>query len=317
MTTLLIDGDVVAYIAASAAQRLITEPRIDAFGYAWAFASLPEGKAIVDNHLARLKAGLGGTSMRIALSDRDNWRREVLPSYKANRTGLDRPLLLADLKDYLREGYGAESLPYLEADDVLGIWATNPEYVNHCDTCGDSGFTGPRDYGGVCSDCGGQSVYVQDAIVVGRDKDFKSIPGRHHFLGDYTSDRMRVTEVSEWEATRNHLIQSLAGDRIDGYAGCPGLGMERAAKIIDSPVRLVPKDGVITAGKNKGQPVTRWFQEPTDDYWACIVSHYRKAGMTEADALVTARVAKILHHEDYDMGTGRVTLWTPDRLLRR
>lgn len=294
MTTLLIDGDVVAYIAASAAQRLISEPRIDAFGFAWAFASLAEGKAVLDNYLGRLKHGLGGTSMRIALSDANNWRKEVLPTYKSNRVGLDRPLLLTDLKDYLRTDYGAESIPYLEADDVLGIWATSPEWDPHADVHG--GLKWP--------------------IVVGRDKDFRSIPGRHHFLGDMTADRMRVTEVSPWEATRNHLIQSLAGDRIDGYAGCPGLGMERAAKIIDNPQRLVPREGTITSGKNKGQPVTRWFAEPTDDYWACIVSHYRKAGMTEEDALVTARVAKILHHEDYDMATGRVTLWSPEALRR-
>lgn len=285
MTTLLIDGDVVAYIAASAAQRLISEPRIDAFGYAWSFASLPEGHAIVDNYLSRLKHGLGGTRLRIALSDGLNWRHEVLPSYKSNRTGLDRPLLLADLKEYLVEKYGAERIPYLEADDVLGIWATAP--LEECPL---------------------------DAVVVGRDKDFKSIPGLHHFLGDTTSDRMKVTTVTEWEATRNHLIQSLAGDRIDGYAGCPGLGMERAAKIIDNPQRLVPKPGVITSGKNKGQAVTRWFAEPTDDYWACIVSHYRKAGLKEEDALVTARVAKILLHEDYDAASGKITLWEPGRL---
>lgn len=38
-----------------------------------------------------------------------------------------------------------------------------------CDTCGDSGFTGPETgYDGVCSDCGGQSVGAPDWQQVGR-----------------------------------------------------------------------------------------------------------------------------------------------------
>ena len=123
---------------------------------------------------------------------------------------------------------------------------------------------------------------------------------------------MLVREVTQWEADRFHLIQTLAGDRVDGYAGCPGLGMERAATIIDNPVRLLPKEGVKTRGVNKGESVTRWMAEPTRDYWACIVSHYRKAGLGEAEALVTARLARILRHGEYDPATKEVTLWTPD-----
>jgi hypothetical protein len=32
-----------------------------------------------------------------------------------------------------------------------------------CETCGNSGFVGPHDYGGVCPECGGQSVHAKEA----------------------------------------------------------------------------------------------------------------------------------------------------------
>ena len=127
---------------------------------------------------------------------------------------------------------------------------------------------------------------------------------------------MLIREVTQWEADRFHLIQTLAGDATDGFYGCPGLGMTRAATIIDNPVRLVPQDGVKTRGVNKGDVVTRWMAEPTSDYWACIVSHYRKAGLGEPEALVTARLARILRHGEYDRETEVVTLWTPEMLRR-
>ena len=110
------------------------------------------------------------------------------------------------------------------------------------------------------------------------------------------------------------MMQTLAGDATDGFYGCPGLGLKRAAEIIDQPVRLVPKDGIKTRGVNKGEAVTRWFAEPTRDYWACIVSHYRKAGLGEAEALVAARLARLLRHGEYDPETEELRLWTPDML---
>jgi DNA polymerase-1 len=285
--TLLIDGDIVAFHAAAAAQRSIGNPEVDATGCVYAFASLPEGKAIVDNTISNLMSGLNANHMKVAVSgpSAENWRKMVLPSYKSNRDELSRPVLLGHLKEYLFERYPTTSVVGLEADDLLGIWATEANPLPNM------------------------------RIVVSRDKDMQGIPGHLHTLGDTDhAGNLKVQEISEWQAKRFHLIQALSGDRVDGYGGCPQIGMLRAAKIIDSPVRLVPRDGVITVGKNKGQPTRVWSPEPTNDYWACIVSHYLKAGLTEQDALTTARVAKILLAEDYDMETGTVRLWAPQRI---
>lgn len=289
-THLLIDADVLAFVAAAAAQRYLE----DTYGYIRPFANKATGEAVLENMLWSMKDQLGegpGTQCTFVLSDpKNNWRRSVDPLYKTNRTG-ERPLLLDHLKDYCREKYGAWHWEYLEADDTLSILMTSPK--------------------------------AEDAparlVCVGRDKDFKSIPGLHHSWKQDVdaSGKMLVREVSPWEADRFHLMQALAGDRVDGFEGCPGIGMERAAKIIDTPVRLVPQEGVKTRGVNKGEAVTKWVAEPTRDYWACIVSHYRKQGLGETEALVTARLARLLRYGEYDPETHELTLWTPDMIRDR
>ena len=146
---LLIDGDIIAFISAAAAQSIFE----DEAGLLMPIANRAAGEAIVENMLWSIKKELHGVSSKVVLSDpAANWRVSVDPSYKTNRVG-PRPLLLTPLKDYLREKHGAEHWAGLEADDVLSILATEPE--------GDGGQSPRR-------------------VVVGRDKDFKSIPGFHH-----------------------------------------------------------------------------------------------------------------------------------------
>lgn len=280
--TLLIDGDVLAFTAASACQYV----HEDEFGYVYPVAHKPVGETVLENLMFSIRDAFSATHVRVALTDpKDNWRFEVDPSYKGNRKDNARPLLLDYLKSYLKSTYGAEVWPGLEADDVLGILLTEPQ------------------------------AYPGERILVGRDKDFLTVPGKYHRLKDYTpGGKPVVKESTEWQARRWHMCQTLAGDRTDGYPGCPGVGMERAQGIIDDPKLLVPQQGVITRGVNKGQSVTKWVAEPSTDYWAVIVSNYLKGGATEEDALRTARLAHILHHEDYNRETGEVRLWTPDKL---
>lgn len=281
---LFIDGDIIAFKAAAACQQFLQ----DSFGIIRPFANTKAGEAVVENLLHRIKQGLKSDTYEVILTDpKHNWRKDVDPTYKTNRVG-ERPLLLDYLKDYLRTEHGAYHWEGLEADDVLGIKMTTPRV---------------------------KSVPDLRVICVGRDKDFKSIPGLHHTLGDEGPNKeLIVREVTQWEGDRFHMIQTLAGDKVDGYDGCPGIGMDRAAKIIDTPTILHPTEGVKTRGVNKGESVTRWVSEPTNDYWACIVSHYRKAGLTEEDALRTARMARILRFGEYDPKTEELTLWVPSML---
>lgn len=279
--TLLIDGDVIAFTAASAVQKT----HEDSFGFVTPWASRIEGQFVVDSMMCNLEIDFKATHIRVALTDPEvNWRRSIFPAYKANRTG-PRPLLLDILKQYLRDKYGAFHWPELEADDVLGILNTEPQ------------------------------AYDGKRILVGNDKDFLTVPGFYHRLKDYNgSGKPVVREVTPWEAQRFHIKQTLMGDATDGYPGCPLIGKTRAEELLESPVLLRPTHGVITRGINKGNSVTRWVSEPTNDLWAMVVTHYQKGEQGETEALVNARLAHILRHEDYNRETGAITLWTPDRI---
>jgi DNA polymerase-1 len=282
--TLLIDGDTIAFRAASSCQHTLE----DVDGWVMPFANIHEGQAKCDNLIMGVFRDLGATHLQVYLSDPEsNWRKEFEPSYKSNRKDSVRPMLLARLKEYLRVQYGATHWAGLEADDVLGILATSPQ-----------------EFPGL-------------AIVVGKDKDFHTFPALHHQLGDRTaSGKPLVRQVSAAYAEWFHLVQTLAGDAVDGYPGCPGIGMTRAKAIMADPKILVAETGTITRGIRKGQSTVKWTSTPANgNLWAVVVSHYKKAGLTEKDALKTARLAHILQAGDYNRETGDITLWTPPKSI--
>ncbi len=305
----LVDCDILAFTAASAAQYVYH----DEFGYSYPVAHRPEAEAIVDNMLWRIKRDFttkDGTepTLTLVLTDpKENWRREVWPDYKANRKDNARPVILDYCKDYLREK-GAFHWDGLEADDVLGILLTAPQPLVGAEGNYFGRISEPLSTHGRRAE--------EERVIVGKDKDFLTVPGKYHRIGHYTDvakTKPLIIESSPWQAKRWHMIQTLAGDRTDGYPGCKNIGMERAERIIDQPELLVQGWGVITRGINKGNSVPKWTAEPSRNYWAVIVSNYRKADLTEEDALVTARLAHILHWEDYR--DGKAILWTPDKLL--
>jgi 5'-3' exonuclease len=113
--------------------------------------------------------------------------------------------------------------------------------------------------------------------IVSPDKDMRQIPGH---LYNLTDDPFYVTPG---EAFRWHFIQALAGDTTDGYAGCPTYGVVKAQKLFD-------KEGYT---------------------WDVLVKAYESQGLTESDALVNARLARILTTDDYDHAAQRPILWTP------
>jgi DNA polymerase-1 len=123
----------------------------------------------------------------------------------------------------------------------------------------------------------------RDTVVVSSDKDLKTIPG--HL---YNPDRAErgVVAISRAEADRYHLMQVLAGDRADNYPGCPGLGEKRA-------LALLEREGAS---------------------WDTVVAAYAKASLTEDDALVQARIARVLRWGDYDGRKHEIRLWTPEDL---
>ena len=113
-------------------------------------------------------------------------------------------------------------------------------------------------------------------VIVSPDKDMRQIPGKLYDLE--TSKDITAEEGAKW-----HLIQTLAGDQTDGYSGVPGIGIKRAEQIF----------------KLKGYT------------WKAVVETFEEKGMTEEDALLNARLARILTSNDYDHEKKEPILWTP------
>jgi len=113
-------------------------------------------------------------------------------------------------------------------------------------------------------------------IIASPDKDMRQIPGKLYNFDE--------TITIEPEAgARWHLIQSISGDQTDGYGGVPGIGVKRAEALF----------------KEKGYS------------WKTVVSAFKDKGLTEEDALVNARLARILTADDYDFERKEPKLWSP------
>jgi DNA polymerase-1 len=191
------------------------------------------------------REALGGGKPILCFSDptRRSFRHDLTETYKQARKKTRKPLAYAAVRDQLAETYKTIIKPRLEADDVMGIVATRA----------------PGKF-----------------IIVSGDKDMHSIPGLLYRQG-------KLTEVSEWEANRFHMLQTLTGDVTDGYPGCPGIGPVKAEAILCA-------------------------NEPM---WPCVVKAFKKAKLTEEDALLQARLARILRCTDWDFEKSEVKLWTP------
>ena len=252
MRTILIDGDIVLYEVT-----LACETPIHWGDDLWTLHSdFREATQRFDCWVADIKELLKATAVVIALSDEDNWRKSVLKTYKNNRKSKRKPLVFYELKKYCSEVYKSFQLPTLEADDVLGLLAGTSAAGNS------------------------RLGYVSgEKVVVTIDKDLKTIPGLHFDPGNPDDG---IYEVTQEQADYNHLFQSLTGDLVDGYKGCPGVGPVKAARILEK-----------------------------DPCWASVVAAYNEKGISEEDALVQARVARILRWGEYNMEKKETRLWNP------
>lgn len=252
MTILLIDGDPIAYQVAAS-----NENSID-WGDGDTTTSIDKDAIAqgVDDVIVNLRHDLGAKDVIVALScsTAQGWRRQLLPTYKSNRDGVRKPTELLMAKERMIEKWKAYLRPTLEADDILGILATSKTLVRGA------------------------------KVIVSIDKDLLQVPGTI-----YNPKHKELTNVSRADADYLHLLQTLAGDPVDGYTGIPGIGPAKARRLLD--------DG----GAGDGSP------------WGKVVTAYEERGLTEADALVQARVARICRAEDYDFKTKTVKLWSPPK----
>lgn len=188
MTTLLIDADIFAFKAASACEGVFhfggrdEEPAVA--------ENLEEAIATAGRLLEATANKLKATRLIICLTDDENFRYGVLPSYKSNRKDVRKPSTLKAVKDHFAATYEFYQRPQLEADDCMGILSTH------------------------------KSLIPGRKIIVSSDKDMQTIPG---LLFNPDKDD-EVRKISEVAANRYFMQQAITGDTTDGYKGAPGVG---------------------------------------------------------------------------------------------
>ena len=210
----LIDGDILVYRAAAAAQQTVSW-NVEGADHAtevelltsWAWPD--ESGAIFDGLVREVLEALGAEDYVVALTSSDNFRNDVAASYKSNRRNKPKPIALGSLRSYVEATHATVVEPRLEADDVLGILATTPRYPETLEQP-----ASPPGPGVICS----------------TDKDLQTVPGLH-FNWDKPEG---VVEVSPAEADAAFLVQSLTGDATDGFGGIRGVGPVKAKRILDA-----------------------------------------------------------------------------------
>jgi DNA polymerase-1 len=187
----LLDGDLYAFRSAASAEN-------DNLGIA-----IFRVEEMIDKTLHET----GADEFSIFLSGKNNFRYEIYPEYKSNRTQ-PKPRFLKEVKDYLIEKYKAEVSDGCEADDLLGIAQCN--------------------------------ALSGDTIICSLDKDLRMIPGMHYSfeisgtskLGKQWTRPMEIVEVQPFEGLKKFYTQILTGDSTDGIRGAPGIGKVGAEKIL-------------------------------------------------------------------------------------
>lgn len=242
--TLLIDADVLAFEAS-----VIAEESIEWKEEMWTVhADMALAKARIVNRVEQFKEKLQADDIVMALTDRANYRRILNPDYKSNRSKSRLPIILKQVKQWIIEEMDGQLWPNLEADDVISILATDKKMD-------------------------------EETIIVSIDKDFKSVPGIYY---DFNKDETH--HVSQEDADRYHLIQTLTGDATDGYSGVPKVGAVTAK-------RLLEKEGYD---------------------WDVVKKCYEDVGLTENEALMNAWMARLLQADNYCFRTNTIKkLWTP------
>lgn len=124
-------------------------------------------------------------------------------------------------------------------------------------------------------------------IVVSQDKDLQQIPGLHF---NPMRPLLGITEVTPHEGFYFFMMQTLMGDTADGYPGLRGIGPKKAEKILGPSSESTPKM-----------------------LWSAVIDAYHERGQTKKDALIQARVARILQYQDYNPETQKVKLWKPPK----
>lgn len=234
---------------------------VDVWGEGTTSSPLEDAYSRADRMVLEWRDSAIAHEVKLAFSgpSANNFRRGVHPTYKSNRTG-EKPEYYYEVVEYLRNTYESETHSCLEGDDILGMHMGE-------------GWT-----------------------AVSTDKDLRTVPGE--FVRIRVNGEAVTYSTTEKEADHFWMVQTLTGDTVDGYKGCPGCGVKGAEKVL-------PYAGGLAA------------------LWDSVVLRYEQAyrkpnlrkkfltGHPPTEALINARAARILRLGEYDVDSGVVDIWTP------
>jgi 5'-3' exonuclease len=183
MTLAIIDGDVLLYMSI------------------WNTESKKESQEKFDELFNNTMESVFATDYVMAFGGPNNFRVDLYPEYKANRSKSKstRPDWFLDLKSDIVENYeGASLSDNCEADDMVRIWALEADAAN------------------------------ADRVVISVDKDLDCIAGFH-----YNPRKQLLYDVNPEVANKFYWQQILMGDSVDNIPGIPGIGPKKAEKILE------------------------------------------------------------------------------------
>ena len=218
------------------------------------WSDLDTVKHIIDDQVDMLVNDMNADRTILCFSDKENFRKHINPEYKANRKGGRKPICFKAALEYCKEQYPYRQFTNLEADDVIGIIATTEN--------------------------------DNEYVIVSEDKDLLTIPGYH-----WNPKTKEVYYIDIEEADFNFYYQTLVGDAVDNYKGCPNVGKVKATKLL-------------TEAQKEGK-----------DLWKTVVNRFEEAGSTKEEAILNARMARILRKCEYDRTTNKVSLWKDSKII--
>lgn len=199
MTLILFDCESFIHRACTAC-KVLQQCRDDKFIYG-EYYDVRKGKEYFDNIVSEIIDNTGAQDIILVVGDKNNWRKEYYPQYKAQRKPV--PDIYPHVKSYICESYETVSLPNLEADDTVRIMVED--------------FTN----------------YPTRKIVAAIDKDLRSFPCEY-----YNVDTKELIIVDKPTAEYNLMKQVIMGDATDNYKGIPKYGDVTTEKFLNSEPRI-------------------------------------------------------------------------------